>query len=215
MKRKTQSNQPKIQTHQGTIWKYVGYFAVSFILTYLIFTFFYTQGGKVALAIRSFFKNHKQTYNYYHTTRTLIDPALVKEILDAKKADVTILDIRSRDEYKRAHIKSARNMSAYTDFKRVYETQTDKNKAFKGVEKSIRGKRLVILYGYSPSADTTLDMVDFLKKQGVPVRVLSISWNEWRNNFYNWLPNAEKQNFVINTYLEGDEVINAIGLPQI
>lgn len=215
MKKKTLSKQPIFLTYQDTVWKYVLYFTGSFILTCLIISFIYTQGKKTTTVIMSLFKPHKKTYNYNYTGRTHIDPALVKEILDAKKTDVSIFDIRSRAEYKSAHIKSAVNLPAYTDFKKVYETQTDKNTVFKEVKKSIQGKRLVILYGYSPSADTTLDMADFLKKQGVPVRVLSISWNEWRNNFYNWLPNAEKQSFIINTYLEGDEITNTIGLPQI
>lgn len=156
----------------------------------------------------------KEQYDYYQTKRQFIDPVLIKEALDKKDTNVLLVDIRSLGEYKSAHIKTAISAPAYTNGQNVYGTLTSKNAIRSAIGAHLSGKKLVVIYGYKPDSDISQDVYENIK-QSFSVRVMGISWNDWKNNFYSWLPNAEKQNFNINTYLDGADVIKSPGLPQI
>lgn len=156
----------------------------------------------------------EKKYDYYQTKRQFIDPVLIKEAIDKKDSQTLIVDIRSTQEYKSAHIKSAINVPAYTNSQDVYGTLTQKNLLRMEIGKKIAGKKLVVIYGYKSDADITQDVYEDLK-QVFAVKVFGISWNDWKNNFYSWLPNAEKQSFKVEDYMEGIDVIKSTGLPQI
>lgn len=147
----------------------------------------------------------KSQYDYYQTKRQFIDPILIKEALDKKDPNILIVDIRSTQEYKSAHIKTAISAPSYTNSQDVYESLTQKEDIRTEIGKYIKGKRLVVIYGYTPNSDISQDVYENLK-QIFPVRVMGISWYEWRSNFYSWMPSSGLNNFSINNYLEGDEI---------
>lgn len=149
----------------------------------------------------------KPRYNYYESKKVTIDPVMVKELIDSTEKSYVIVDIRSAGEYKKSHIKNAINVPAYQNAKNVYQSLTNKNQELNREKNKILGKKLIIVYGYHPEADITDDMVSYLKKIGLPVRVLNVSWYEWRSNFYSWMPSEALQDFSINKYLQGEEMI--------
>jgi len=190
-----------------------GYFFFSLIVT-CAFTFIFMKWGPLMYKnLNQLFK--KSVINYEYINRMTIDPVMVKELIDVNDPHFAVIDIRSKEEYDRSHIKLSFNMPVYADYRHVYTTQTNKQELFNKIKNNLQNKKMVVVYGYAPQADTTLDAVTFLSKQNLKVRTMNIGWNEWKNNFYNWLPGAEMQGFSINTYLEGKDVVKTGGLPTL
>ena len=146
----------------------------------------------------------KPRYNYFESKKPMIDPVMVKELIDSTEKDYVIVDIRSSMEYKWSHMKGAINMPAYADPNNVYQTQNKLDDVYKKVSKKLTGKKLVIVYGYRPESDITDKAFEYLKKYKYPVRVLSISWYDWLHNFATWMPGIQAGGFDNSRYIEGE-----------
>lgn len=188
-------------------------FLVSLSLTTMSILFIRQMGNKTKLnkltrSLPVIFSRKK--YNYFQSKRDHIDPAMVKELIDEKNSEFIILDIRSSTEYKQSHIKGALSLPSYEDFQKSYQTQTDKEAVLRKIIKQLYRKRLIILYGNSPISDMTYDMFDFLRQKNLPVRIMAVSWNEWKSGSVNWLPGGESIGADMNRYIEP---IHALTIP--
>lgn len=143
----------------------------------------------------------QKKYDYFQLKRPFIDAEIVREALDKKDKMILLVDIRSAEEYKNAHIKTAMSAPAYTNSRNVYGSIAPKGDIRQEISKSYKGKQLVVIYGYKPESDIVRDVYENLS-QLFPVRILGISFYEWKNNFYSWVPGAEFGGINMDTYIE-------------
>lgn len=183
--------------------KVIAIFLVSFIVSLIVISGIFRLANKKTIA-KIISKITKPRYNYFESKQPMIDPVMVKELIDSTEKDYLIVDIRSSMEYKWSHIKGAINMPAYEDPNNVYQTQNKLNDVYKKISKKFAGKKLVIIYGYRPDSDITEKVFEYLKKYKYPVRILSIPWYDWLHNFANWMPGIQTGGFDNSKYIEGN-----------
>jgi len=119
-----------------------------------------------------------------------LDPVLLKTYLDNDSKDFSLIDIRSKTEFDSGHIKKAQSNPLYLDYKNPYETYVNGNDWLKETKSLSRGKKIIILYGYNHEADMILEVANLLKENNLKVKILGVNWNDWQNNFYQWMPGA-------------------------
>ncbi len=142
-----------------------------------------------------------------------IDPVLLKNLIDKKDQSYLLVDVRSKEEYQLGHIRTATNAPIYEDYKDVYGSLVSKNNWWEKVEKLVKKKKWLIIYGYSPQADIILDLASYLKTKK-PTKILNVSWYQWRNDFHHWLPEAGVVGFDVGNYIEPKDQINT-GAPLV
>lgn len=185
--------------------KTIKVFLLSFAITYfIVLGVFRLTNQKIKIIKEYLLKITKPKYNYYKSEKSTIDPVMVKELIDLTEKDYVIVDIRSTTEYKWSHMKGAINMPVYEDPNNVYQTQNKLNDVYKTINKKLSRKKLIIVYGYSPDSDITDKAYEFLKKNSLPVRVMSISWYDWLHNFAEWIPGIQTGGFDNSKYIEGN-----------
>lgn len=132
----------------------------------------------------------------------LYDPLSLVE--DVKKANsrVVIVDIRSAQEYKMAHVKNAVSLPFYTltnDSIRYLDIQ----ETIKHI--NINKSKTVVVYGPSVSFQQQHTIVQQLRKNGYSAQLLAVGWNELRHFQNIWIPEGLWGKLDVNSIISTNE----------
>ncbi len=120
---------------------------------------------------------------------TYLDPMTLIKVIDKNPSDMVVIDIRSKDDFNRGHIKSSINMSK------------------DAVMKDYRGLRnkKVIVYGENSYDPAPKDVAIFLLGKRIDARVLAVGWNEFRHFRNLWVPEGMWNKIDVNRYVSDQE----------
>lgn len=131
------------------------------------------------------------------------DPAyLIKDIAE-NNLNYVLVDTRSAEEYKLGHIKSAVNVPLYSNFSQIEKSKVKLSEFKTNIVKNNKKNKTAILYGYFSKSQILIDGAVYLQNAGIKIQLLSVSWYEFKNNPYMWLPGNDLGVTEINKYLEG------------
>lgn len=138
-------------------------------------------------------KNVPQTVYY--------DPLQLVEAVKKRDTNIVIIDTRSLEEYKKAHVKTAVSTPMYSF---QYETivYNDINTVIKTMK--INSSKLIVVYGPSTSFQQQQTVVSELKKNGYNAQLLAVGWNELRHFQNLWLPEPLWGKLDVSTIIEGE-----------
>ncbi len=112
--------------------------------------------------------------------------------------DFILVDLRSAEEYDKAHVVGAINIPAYSNKDTPAYHETDRIiSAFKALPP---GKE-VIVYCYSIPCMTGRKIGKMLAHEGVFVKHLGIGWNEWRYDWQGWNHEHEWSIYPVEDFL--------------
>lgn len=112
---------------------------------------------------------------------SIYDPVRLKTRLKLGDKDLLIIDLRSKKEFSKGHVRSAINIAWQEDLSawlKQFKKQSLKNKT-------------IILYEHSQASVLPQELSLYLKKEGYPVYYLAIGYNEWRHFYTFWLPEKD------------------------
>ena len=120
------------------------------------------------------------------------DPIELKNELQNQSQSILLIDIRSRADYYRGHLKTAVNLpwkQNLGDWMKKLNSQKIKNKT-------------LILYQYSAASTSPQELVVYLRKRGLAAYYLAIGYNEWRHFHTFWLPDREWGTWQVERFIE-------------
>jgi len=120
---------------------------------------------------------------YFAENAVHVSPHSLRKSMDSGALDVTLVDLRSQEEYEREHIIGAINIPAYKD----------KDTSDYGAVERIVGAfgklpkdKDVVVYCYSIPCMTGRKVGKILAERGIYVKLLGVGWNEWRYYWELW-----------------------------
>lgn len=132
-----------------------------------------------------------------------ISPHSLRKSMDKGSLDVTLVDLRSPQEYEASHIIGAINIPAYSDPNTsAYGEEERIASQFAQLVKLDKSKDIVV-YCYSMPCMTGRKIGLMLTKHNIFVKHLGIGWNEWRYFWSLWNHDAETPTFVENYIVSG------------
>lgn len=183
---------------------------LNIILSILIFT----SIGALVGSLTTYFllKNQKppapKTQNdlikeFYEVENAVyVSPHSLRKSMDKGQLDVTLIDLRSPQEYEKEHIIGAVNIPAYKDpDTSAYEESDRIVNSFKKLPED----KDVVVYCYSMPCMTGRKVGLVLAKKGIFVKHLGIGWNEWRYFWNLWNHDGETPTFVENYIISGKD----------
>jgi len=112
-----------------------------------------------------------------------ISPHWLRKKIETHSNTSIIVDLRSEEEYKEAHIKWAINIPAYRDKDTNAYDQVDRIVAsFRALPQESE----IIVYCYSRACMTGRKVGKMLAEEWIYVKHLGIGWNEWRYDWKSW-----------------------------
>lgn len=114
------------------------------------------------------------------------DPMNLINLIQKKDKNYVLADLRSKQEFKKSHIKTSVNLSPEVLGKKVKEFE----------------KKTVILYGQSAYSSTPRNAAYELLKKNINVKILSIGWNEFRHFRNLWVPEDLWDKIHIEDYID-------------
>jgi len=138
------------------------------------------------------------TNNIYY-----FDPVYLVKDLENNNLSYVLIDTRSEDEYKTGHIRESINIPLYKDYSDIEKTKVRLTDFRKNVVKNNPKNKIVVLYGYYAGSEFLHDGAMYLYKSGIKTQVLSVSWYEFKNNPFLWMPGNDLGTVSIEKYLEG------------
>jgi rhodanese-related sulfurtransferase len=157
---------------------------LSFMGSFLIMVGFilgiYWYGKQFYQTINGIFRDPVITSRFIspHMTTQYYDPLDLIEAVKKQDSNVVFLDIRSADEYKKAHIKYAVSVPFYA-FENNIIKYTDVQTTLKQI--TIDKSKFIVVYGPSTSFQQQQEVVSQLKKNGYTAQLLAVGWNELRH----------------------------------
>lgn len=129
-----------------------------------------------------------------------IDPLDLFDLV--KKKDLVLLDIRSKAEYDKEHIKGALSLPSYTLKNNVVEYLNLDPDTVSKLDKS----RYIVIYGPSTSFQYTTRVMYDLQKHGYAVSQLAVGWNELRHFQNIWIPEGLWGKIDVNSIIENNDI---------
>lgn len=138
-----------------------------------------------AIAVTSIIPSQNRLIEEFYQVENAVhvSPHGVRKHIAEGKNDVTLVDLRSKEEYEREHIVGAYNIPAYSD---------PDHSAYDDVERIVSAFRAlpqdkpIIVYCYSMPCMTGRKIGLMLTKHGIYVQHLGVGWNEWRHFWELW-----------------------------
>ncbi len=128
--------------------------------------------------------NEKRIAEYYATEDAVhVSPHSLRKKMEKGDMTYTLVDLRSAEEYKIAHITGAINIPAYKDKDTSDYESVDR--IVSEFEKLSEDNDIVV-YCYSIPCMTGRKIGNLLAKKGIFVKHLGIGWNEWKNDWTSW-----------------------------
>ncbi len=119
-------------------------------------------------------------------------------------ADNAILvDVRNAESYKVGHIMSAESIPI--DIEKETGDIANQTKVLKAF-RELDSKRQIVIYGDNSYSLVPVKTAAFLTQKGIPVKVMSIGWNEFRYIDTFWLPEHLWNKVNIIDFVEGSQV---------
>lgn len=112
-----------------------------------------------------------------------ISPHWLRKKIETHSNTSIIVDLRSEEEYKEAHIKWAINIPAYRDKDTNAYDQVDR---IVGEFRQLPRDTEIIVYCYSRACMTGRKVGKMLAEEWIYVKHLGIGWNEWRYDWKGW-----------------------------
>lgn len=110
-------------------------------------------------------------------------PHSIRKEIQAGNLSVTLVDLRSAQEYKKEHIKGAINIPAYRDPDSPSYYDVERIVTF---FQSLPSTKDIVVYCYSTPCMTGRKIGKILADHGIYVKHLGIGWNEWRYHWTLW-----------------------------
>ena len=127
-------------------------------------------------------KENNITKNYYDTeNKVAVSPATLRKMIDDKKTDFVLVDLRSKEEYNAEHIIGAINIPAVT----MNEDQIVSEFKKISIDKEI------IVHCYSAYCMLGKQVGQVLANKGIYVKDLNIGWSEWKYYWGLWNPGED------------------------
>lgn len=146
-------------------------------------------GGGMSFAVLSSKKEVKKTTEqliseFYDIENAVhISPHSLRKKMDKADKNYVLVDLRSPQEYEKAHIIGAINISAYKDPDTSAYEEIDR---IVGQFKELPKDKEVVVYCYSMPCMTGRKVGQALAEKGIFVKLLGIGWNEWRHFWTLW-----------------------------
>ena len=120
-------------------------------------------------------------------------------MIKAGDSTIRVIDIRSKQDFNKGHIKSASSFPQYTDSGQVIKIDREVLDSFR--KQYPDKKNTLILYGHFSGTEVVYKLRDELRKRHVSAAVLTIGWNEWRHFRNLWLPESMWDKININEFV--------------
>lgn len=121
----------------------------------------------------------------YYTIENAVEisPHWLRKKIETHTNTSIVVDLRSEEEYREAHIKWAINIPAYRDKNNNAYDQIDRIVSdFRKLPKDTE----IIVYCYSRACMTGRKIGKMLADKWIYVKHLGIGWNEWRYDWKSW-----------------------------
>lgn len=182
---------PEVVTKQIMNWRLILLFTgISFVSVLIIAKLINLWSVRLAL---NYVQMSKKVY---------IDPLTLKKKIDKNDKNYILVDIRSKEEYERGHIKTAVSIPAYEKADDIEKSRTKDNVFIDQYKKLNSVNREIIIYGYLPSAEIIKDISILFMRNGYLVKILAVGWEQWRSGYNQWNPAAELRGMDIGQYIE-------------
>ena len=135
---------------------------------------------------------------YQIETAVVVSPHALRGLIDRNDSEFVLIDVRSRQEYEKEHIRSAVNIPAYSD---------PNTPAYEQVERIVAAfaalpeKKDKIVYCYSAACMSGRKVGKILAENKIYVRHLGIGWNEWRHHWAVWNHEHEWSSTSVENYI--------------
>lgn len=128
-----------------------------------------------------------------------VDPNELLVMIKARDSTIKVIDIRSKQDFNKGHIKSASSFPLYTDSGKLIKIDRE---VLDGFRKQYPDKKnTLILYGHFSGTEVVYKLRDELRRRHVNAAVLSIGWNEWRHFRNLWLSESMWDKININDFV--------------
>ncbi|NBW39408.1 rhodanese-like domain-containing protein [bacterium] len=145
--------------------------------------------------------------NFYLTeAAVLVSPHHLRKAMMKGKSDFTLVDLRSAEEYRKAHIKGALNIPAYSSPDKSAYDQVER---IVGAFRELPQDKDIIVYCYSEPCMTGRKIGKVLAEHGIYVRHLGVGWNEWRYHWTTWNHEHEWSQTKVEDYVTTDRQLNS------
>ena len=147
--------------------------------------------------------DHDRIRDFYLIENAVhISPHSLRKKMDEGDTGFVLVDLRSGQEYEKAHIVGAVNISAYKD----PETSAyDEEDRIVGAFKELPQNKDVIVYCYSTPCMTGRKIGKMLTEHNIYVKHLGIGWNEWRYFWNLWNHDGESPSKMEDYVVSGKE----------
>lgn len=98
--------------------------------------------------------------------------------------NATIVDIRSKESFETEHINTSVNIPVELDKSGKISNKKEILDSFSKLDH----KRIIVIYGDNTYSLLVIKAAAFLNQKGIPVKVMTIGWNEFRHLTNFWLP---------------------------
>jgi len=132
------------------------------------------------------------------------DPFQVKLDIDKGSFFYALIDLRSRQEFEKGHIRDAVNIPAYIRFSDLKNLELSEKDILKETHNLLKTRKPIVLYSFTRDSQLTHDVAAILKRNGYQVSSLGVGWNEWRHFTNIWVPEAGWDDFRIDNYIDGE-----------
>lgn len=123
---------------------------------------------------------------------TSFDPLELKNELQKQSQSLLLVDIRSRTDYNRGHLKTAINLP----WKKKLDSWWNQ------LNQQKINNKTIVLYEYSAASTSPQELAVYLRKQGLAAYYLSIGYNEWRHFHTFWMPDKEWGTWEVDRFIE-------------
>ena len=130
---------------------------------------------------------------------SLVDPNDLLLMIKAGDQTTKIVDIRSKQDFNKGHIKSASSFPLYTDSGQLIKIDRELLDGFR--KQYPEKKNELILYGHFSGTVVVYKLRDELRRRHVNAAALTIGWNEWRHFRNLWLPESMWDKININEFV--------------
>lgn len=130
------------------------------------------------------------------------DAFTLAQLIHAADTSITLVDIRSKQEYDAGHIKTAINIPVYTDVTHIVASEVPSSSLSSTFQKIYKANKLLVLYDNSNASSLDEATVSKLSSDHIKAVVLSVGWNEWVHLKNLWVPEKEWNSFIPEDYIE-------------
>ena len=129
------------------------------------------------------------------------DPYTILQGFRKGKQDFLLVDVRSKRDFEKAHIKTAVSFPLYEENGEVKNITGSTADEF---IRQYRQKNSVVVYAQFSGSQPSKDFAAVLRQAGVQASPLAIGWNEWRHFRNLWVPESQWDEVQVEEFIEGN-----------